>query len=382
MEAGPVAALSTASHDFLAHVVRGLPSLPKSSMDNSPTKGFLAVDELIKTAHEWDGDLFFPCMDPLLPTTFAVQNLFEFSCLAFHKRKIYFDPAVFPPDGLDSDAWLRLYAGLQEAAKHSGFELIQLSKKKGKRYLGCSRSRKYCPPSKGFASGEIKQGQWTNHDRNTRGDKGLEMRRRRQTQKPICDDALCPVRLTIAVDEYGFYFEGGTATLCRHHSSHPQFQLHEFTTRTRAITSANKELLNDLSDAHASSAVGANVFFMKTKTLISTRQVRYLKLMHKSGIDPNIADGSSADGILALLQDKGYSHEVLYSRKMAQLPSGEDADKIITETICPPSLNEETDWAPLALPPEEDRNINNSRYRPKKTAISITIVSRRGMLLK
>jgi hypothetical protein len=151
--------------------------------------------------------------------------------------------------------------------------------------------------------------------------------------------------------------------MCRHHCGHPAIERHHFTTKIKSITAADKSIIQDLSAAHAAPAVGANIIFSCTKSLIMTRQVRYLKEMHNKGVDDDgeLTTKSSALDLLQVLQLKELKHEVLFSRKEAQLPGGEDGNKIITETVVPTdaSNSASSSWVSLDLPKIESGDISS-----------------------
>jgi hypothetical protein len=163
---------------------------------------------------EWDACLFFVCSAlPHIPSTFILRNVFDYSGPEYVGTKVYFCPVTYPPaDGLSGEAFNNLLSALRFSARYSGYNLAIVASAAQRKRIACPRARKY-QASPGVESSLVKP-VWRALDR-TSGP------RRRGTTKPMDNASKCGMGFNLAVDDVGFYVDGGKRSMCRRHWGHP-----------------------------------------------------------------------------------------------------------------------------------------------------------------
>ena len=148
----------------------------------------------------------------------VTTDVSNFMGLRFKSLKypiLYFDKDLYPVNkGFESKAWGIIKNMIHVYALKCGYKLVSNGKSNVRnlgetRLLVCHLSRKYRGDVSLKKKGTYRKTSLMNDRKNTRGDSGLLMNRRKPTKRSFVQSKCCRFRVIISYDKNGFYIVHG-----------------------------------------------------------------------------------------------------------------------------------------------------------------------------
>jgi MULE transposase domain len=267
-----------------------------------------------------------PCIQ-LTDACFEVRNIFDFTGREWSRQRIFLSPVEYPisDNPFESTSFHKLKQELKVAAKENSFTLSmnggaahhELSKKficnQGTRHRPKANSSVTCPEYRAIS---IK-----NQRKNSRGDNGKTLPRRRQTCRPSAACETCKVCFSIGVDKDkgAFYIFGGRGQSM--HTNHPLLSSREMPVSIRDLTPEQAQIISDVDNAFTNLGVAGNIIFQKYGLALPRSRIRCITGFEHGGDDEgnfvlSPKDKSKGDShqLIQFLCEKKYDHVIMYHR--------------------------------------------------------------------